>query len=78
MFGFIQKAYEVLSDPQERAWYDKHREAIIKGGNLKHSGYCIPSIANHGNMKFPCSEILLGHTVNFDALKSQVIKTVSV
>ncbi|PIK43045.1 hypothetical protein BSL78_20099 [Apostichopus japonicus] len=32
VFGFIQKAYEVLSDPQERAWYDKHREAIIKGG----------------------------------------------
>jgi len=28
----IQQAYEVLIDPQERAWYDKHREAILKGG----------------------------------------------
>ena len=24
---------EVLSDPQERAFYDKHREAILRGGN---------------------------------------------
>jgi len=28
----VQQAYEVLIDPQERAWYDKHREAILKGG----------------------------------------------
>lgn len=34
VFALIQKAYEVLSDPQERAWYDKHREAIIKGGTV--------------------------------------------
>ncbi|XP_071953881.1 dnaJ homolog subfamily C member 21-like [Antedon mediterranea] len=31
-FAVIQQAYDVLSDPQERAWYDKHREAIIRGG----------------------------------------------
>ena len=36
-FHLIQQAYEVLSDPQERAWYDKHREAILKGG-LGHGG----------------------------------------
>ncbi|XP_032792700.2 dnaJ homolog subfamily C member 21 [Daphnia magna] len=30
-FQFIQAAYEVLSDPQERAWYDKHRDAILLG-----------------------------------------------
>jgi len=28
----VQQAYEVLIDPQERAWYDKHREAILRGG----------------------------------------------
>jgi len=33
-FHLIQQAYEVLIDPQERAWYDKHREAILKGGTL--------------------------------------------
>ena len=27
----IQQAYDVLSDPQERAWYDKHRDALIRG-----------------------------------------------
>ncbi|CAG2194174.1 DNAJA5 [Mytilus edulis] len=28
----IYKYYDVLIDPQERAWYDKHREAILRGG----------------------------------------------
>lgn len=32
-FRLVQQAYEVLSDPQERAWYDKHREAILRGGH---------------------------------------------
>lgn len=31
-FQEIQNAYEVLSDTQERAWYDAHREAILQGG----------------------------------------------
>ncbi|KAG7134510.1 DnaJ subfamily C member 21 like protein [Verticillium longisporum] len=32
-FAEIQSAYEVLSDPQERAWYDSHREAILRGAD---------------------------------------------
>ncbi|XP_063908238.1 dnaJ homolog subfamily C member 21 [Zophobas morio] len=32
-FQLVQQAYEVLSDPQERAWYDKHREQILRGAN---------------------------------------------
>ena len=32
LFRTVQQAYEVLSDPQERAFYDKHREAILRGG----------------------------------------------
>lgn len=31
-FTEIQQAYEVLSDPQERAFYDRHREQILRGG----------------------------------------------
>lgn len=31
-FRLVQQAYDVLGDPQERAWYDKHREAILMGG----------------------------------------------
>jgi DnaJ homolog subfamily A member 5 len=30
-FAEIQAAYEVLSDPQERAWYDSHEGAILRG-----------------------------------------------
>ena len=29
----MQSAYEVLSDPQERAWYDRHRDAILRNQN---------------------------------------------
>ncbi|KAK9503249.1 hypothetical protein O3M35_011858 [Rhynocoris fuscipes] len=31
-FQLIQQAYEVLSDAQERSWYDRHRDSILKGG----------------------------------------------
>jgi DnaJ homolog subfamily A member 5 len=30
-FRRIQQAYEVLSDPQEKRWYDEHRDAILSG-----------------------------------------------
>lgn len=30
-FAEVQTAYEILSDPQERAWYDSHRDAILEG-----------------------------------------------
>lgn len=32
-FADVQSAYEILSDPQERAWYDSHRDAILRNGN---------------------------------------------
>nr|POE96899.1 dnaj like subfamily c member 21 [Quercus suber] len=31
VFAEVQAAYEVLSDPQERAWYDSHETAILRG-----------------------------------------------
>ncbi|KAJ2883417.1 hypothetical protein H4R27_002784 [Coemansia aciculifera] len=30
VFAEIKEAYETLSDPQERAWYDNHREQILR------------------------------------------------
>ena len=30
-FRSVQEAYECLSDPSERKWYDDHRDAILKG-----------------------------------------------
>ncbi|KAI8367109.1 hypothetical protein BD560DRAFT_490609 [Blakeslea trispora] len=35
-FAMIHEAYEVLSDPQERSWYDGHRDSILRGDD--HSG----------------------------------------
>jgi DnaJ family protein A protein 5 len=32
-FRLIQEAYEVLSDANERSWYDSHRESILRGGD---------------------------------------------
>jgi len=39
-FAEVQSAYEVLSDPQERAWYDSHESAILRGddGNSEDFG----------------------------------------
>ncbi|KAH8428891.1 putative C2H2 finger domain protein [Aspergillus melleus] len=31
LFAEVQSAYEVLSDPQERAWYDSHRQVFLGG-----------------------------------------------
>ncbi|KAK5072776.1 hypothetical protein LTR64_000817 [Lithohypha guttulata] len=31
LFAEIQAVYEILSDPQERAWYDSHRDVLLRG-----------------------------------------------
>ncbi|CZT18566.1 related to dnaJ-like proteins [Ramularia collo-cygni] len=30
-FAEIQSVYEILSDPQERSWYDSHEQSILRG-----------------------------------------------
>lgn len=37
-FAEVQAAHEVLSDPQERAWYDSHRDAILSGSDTVGDG----------------------------------------
>ncbi|ETS85471.1 hypothetical protein PFICI_03496 [Pestalotiopsis fici W106-1] len=37
-FAEVQAAYEVLSDAQERAWYDSHRDAILRGDDPNETG----------------------------------------
>lgn len=31
-FQKLQQAYETLSNAQDRAWYDKHRDAVLREG----------------------------------------------
>lgn len=38
IFQRLNEAYETLSDKQERAWYDQHREQILRGTNWKPAG----------------------------------------
>lgn len=33
-FQLLQQAFEVISDPHERAWYDAHREEILRGEDV--------------------------------------------
>ena len=37
-FKEIQNAYEILSDKHERAWYDSHRDAILRSGSAYQAG----------------------------------------
>ena len=45
VFAEIQGAYEVLSDPQERAWYDSHESAILRGEDAE-DGEGVPTYEN--------------------------------
>lgn len=36
-FQLIQEAYECLSNEQERAWYDQHRDQILRGRDVGQS-----------------------------------------
>ncbi|KAL6762070.1 DnaJ domain-containing protein [Haematococcus lacustris] len=47
-FKEVQNAYEVLSDKHERAWYDSHRERILKSGERHQAG------ASTGDQAAPC------------------------
>jgi DnaJ homolog subfamily A member 5 len=45
IFAEVQSAYEVLSDPQERAWYDSHESAILRGDDVDEAD-AVPTYEN--------------------------------
>ncbi|KHO01117.1 meiotically up-regulated protein [Metarhizium album ARSEF 1941] len=63
-FAEIQAAYEVLSDPQERAWYDSHRDSILAGNNF--AGDC-PEPGVFRNVRLTTTEEILTLIRRFDA-----------
>ena len=53
-FQEIINAYEVLSDPHERSWYDNHRDAILRSGERHQAG----GSAGVGGSEEPEEEII--------------------
>lgn len=62
-FAEVQTAYEVLSDPQERAWYDSHRDAILRGDDNVDDG--APS--EHYNMRLSTTEEIMSLIGRFNS-----------
>ncbi|KAI5204779.1 DnaJ-domain-containing protein [Aureobasidium subglaciale] len=59
MFAEVQSAYEVLSDPQERAWYDSHESQILRGDDPSTGGAGAGAGEyEYGNVKMTSSEDL--------------------
>lgn len=62
-FAEVQTAYEVLSDPQERAWYDSHRDAILRGDDDIDDG--APS--EHYNVRLTTTEEIMSLIGRFNS-----------
>lgn len=60
----MQTAYEILSDPQERAWYDSHRDAILHGEDVDDSGQ---DPAYFRNIRVTSSEDIVALVSRFNA-----------
>lgn len=62
-FAEVQTAYEVLSDPQERAWYDSHRDAILRGDDDVDDG----SPSEHYNVRLTTTEEIMSLIGRFNS-----------
>lgn len=61
LFADIGAAYEVLADPQERAWYDSHRDILLRGEQPGADGE-----AYSYNMKLTSSDEVLKLMMRFN------------
>jgi DnaJ family protein A protein 5 len=61
LFAEIQSAYEVLSDPQERAWYDSHRDVIFKDEKIS------PRDQTQGNIHMTTASDILALCLKFSS-----------
>ncbi|CUM65559.1 uncharacterized protein PRCAT00003205001 [Priceomyces carsonii] len=54
-FALVRSAYEVLSDPQERSWYDSHKSLILRDDDITENygeDMIVPSISVDEVMKY--------------------------
>ncbi|PKS07059.1 hypothetical protein jhhlp_005656 [Lomentospora prolificans] len=63
-FAELQTAYEILSDPQERAWYDSHRDAILYGDGVGESN---SRPAEYRSVKVTSAEEIISLVGSFSA-----------
>ncbi|CZS73971.1 hypothetical protein SNK03_009473 [Fusarium graminearum] len=63
-FAEVQTAYEILSDPQERAWYDSHRDAILSGRDADGDG---GNPTTFRNVRLTSAEEIMGLIRKFNA-----------
>lgn len=63
-FAEIQSAYEILSDPQERAWYDSHRDTILAGRDVTEDDIAQTTVRN---IRLTSTEEILGLIRQFNA-----------
>lgn len=64
-FAEVQTAYEVISDPQERAWYDSHREAILRGDDGDGDGDGAPE--RHYNVRITTTDEIMSLIGRFNS-----------
>ncbi|SPO01304.1 related to dnaJ-like proteins [Cephalotrichum gorgonifer] len=62
-FAEVQSAYDILSDPQERAWYDSHRDAILQDQEVDDSG----QYASFRNVRMTSAEEVIALVGRFNA-----------
>ncbi|EEF47765.1 conserved hypothetical protein [Ricinus communis] len=59
-FQELSQAYEILSDPKERAWYDSHRSQILFSNPNDVSSSVIPNFKIYANEVSFCKKLGLG------------------
>lgn len=64
-FAEVQTAYEILSDPQERAWYDAHRDAILRGTDADFDADSSPD--RHYNVRLTTADELMSLIGRFNS-----------
>lgn len=67
MFAKVQAAYDILTDPQERQWYDQHRRSA---NYSQYDG----NMTAAADVRAAVAEILSKHSIDFDLVSTHFAK----